>query len=75
MSGGLVNPRKGSWLWPLQRWGEKVRQQRVSLQTRDIVQNVYVRRVVNDGDKLVNRAFETFKDHTPFWGGEAVKST
>jgi branched-chain amino acid transport system substrate-binding protein len=37
--------------------------------TRDIVQNVYVRRVVNDGGKLVNRAFETFeavKDHTPF---------
>ncbi len=47
----------------------------IDSQTRDIVQNVYVRRVVNDGDKLVNRAFETFKDHTPFWGGEAVKST
>ncbi|MGO9846111.1 MAG: hypothetical protein ACLPKT_05800 [Methylocella sp.] len=38
----------------------------IDSQTRDIVQNVYVRRVVNDGDKLVNRAFETFKDHTPF---------
>ena len=38
-------------------------------ETRDIVQNVYVRRVTNENGKLVNQVFETFKaikDHTPF---------
>ena len=38
-------------------------------QTRDIVQNVYLRRVVNEDGKLVNRVFETLKaikDQTPF---------
>jgi branched-chain amino acid transport system substrate-binding protein len=68
-TGGQSNPEKAIESVRGFAWNSPRGPVSIDPETRDIVQNVYVRRVVNEGGKLVNRAFETFKavkDQTPF---------
>jgi branched-chain amino acid transport system substrate-binding protein len=68
-TGGQSNPEKAIESVRGFAWNSPRGPVSIDPQTRDIVQNVYVRRVVNEGGKLVDRAFETFKavkDQTPF---------
>jgi branched-chain amino acid transport system substrate-binding protein len=68
-TGGQPNPEKAIESVRGFTWNSPRGPVSIDPQMRDIVQNVYVRRVVNEGGKLVNRAFETFKavkDQTPF---------